>query len=68
MRGYKNPFDDDGLDRLYRQTPRGVEQTQDEIAIAAGARRQTIHYIEHRAMQKIRVELERRRITREALP
>jgi hypothetical protein len=68
MRGYKNPFNDEGLDRLYRETHRGTIRTQREIADAAEAQHQTIFYIEQQALKKIRLELERRGITREALP
>jgi hypothetical protein len=68
MRGIKNPFDDEGLDRLYRSTPRGLIRTHREIADAAGAKFQTIFYIEQQALKKIRAEFDRRRITPEVLP
>lgn len=67
MRGVRNHFDDEGLDRLYRETPRGVERTQEEIAIAAGSDRRAIWWIEHNALRKIGLELQRRGLTPEIL-
>ncbi len=53
-------FNDEGLDDLYRATPRDEVRTIGEIAKAAGVERMTIWIMERRALAKIRAEMQRR--------
>lgn len=53
-RSRRRDFDDEGLDRLFRETPPGVERTLQEIADSAHCLRQKIYYIEQQALKKIR--------------